>query len=59
MKITIVSGGGRKNGNGQILINEVLKQFDDRKPEVEVYYLGEMNIHPCNWEKVSYPSSIV
>lgn len=47
MKITIVSGGGRKNGNGQILINEVLKQFDDRKPEVEVYYLGEMNIHPC------------
>lgn len=47
MKITVVCGGGRKNGNGMYLINRALSNFDGINPMVKIHNLNEMQIEGC------------
>jgi multimeric flavodoxin WrbA len=47
MKIVAIYGSSRKNGNGAALVERAINNFADKNPEVNRYYLSEMDIKSC------------
>lgn len=47
MKITVVSGGGRPNGNGAALVKRALSHFQGAEHEIKKYDLTAMQINAC------------
>lgn len=47
MKVLIINGSPRVNGNCAILINEMVKQFNEVKVETEVLVVGNQNVPGC------------
>ncbi len=47
MKITIINGSPRKNGNCSILIEEVKRAAGDAGADITHYDINELDIEPC------------
>lgn len=47
MKVLIINGSPRMNGNTSIAINEVKKVLEEEKIEVEVVHIGNKDIRGC------------
>lgn len=47
MKVVIINGSPRAQGNTAIAINEMVKVFKDEKIETEIYQIGNKNIRGC------------
>ena len=47
MKVLIINGSPRKEGNTSFAINEMVKVFDSEKVETVVYQIGNKNIRGC------------
>ncbi len=47
MKVLIINGSPRANGNTSIALNEMVKVFDSEKIETEIYQIGAENIRGC------------
>ena len=47
MKITIINGSPRKNGNCSVLLEEVKRAAEDNNTDVVHYNINELNIGPC------------
>lgn len=47
MKVVIINGSPRKEGNTSIAINEMVKVFKSEKIETEIFQIGNKNIRGC------------
>ena len=47
MKVLIINGSPRKNGNTSIAVNEMVKVFDEEGVETEVAQIGNKDIRGC------------
>ena len=47
MKVVIINGSPRKEGNTAIAINEMTRVFEAEKIDYEVYQIGHQNIRGC------------
>ena len=47
MKVVIINGSPRKEGNTSFAIDEMLRVFKDEKVDYEVYQIGNKNIRGC------------
>jgi multimeric flavodoxin WrbA len=47
MKVVIINGSPRPNGNTTIAINEMIRVFDKNKVDYEVFQIGNKNIRGC------------
>ena len=47
MKVVIINGSPRKEGNTAIAINEMIKVFKSENIETEVFQIGNKNIRGC------------
>ena len=47
MKVVIINGSPRKEGNTSIAINEMVRVFNREKIETEVFQIGNKNIRGC------------
>lgn len=47
MKVLIINGSPRKNGNTTIALNEMEKVFENEGIEIEVFQVGSLNIRGC------------
>ena len=47
MKVLILNGSPRANGNTSIAVNELVKTFAEEKVETEVVQIGNKDIHGC------------
>lgn len=47
MKILGISGSPRKNGNTDIILNQILSVFDTSQIDIDLIYLRDYSITPC------------
>lgn len=54
MKVLIINGSPRKNGNTSIALNEMVKVFDEEGVETEVVQVGNKDIRGCTACRVCF-----
>ncbi len=47
MKCTLFLGSARKNGNTEILLQQIIKGIASKSGEITLFRLAELDIHPC------------
>ena len=47
MKVVIINGSPRPNGNTSVAINEMTRVFDKNKVDYEIFQIGNKNIRGC------------
>ncbi|WP_413824263.1 flavodoxin family protein [Methanobrevibacter sp. UBA337] len=48
MKVTAIIASPRKGGNGDVLVDEIIKGTEENGAEVTKYYIDELDVEPCH-----------
>lgn len=48
MKVIVFQGSPRKNGNCDILVDEIINSAEENGVEIVKYFLDDLNIEPCH-----------